>query len=110
MQDFRSASRAVGPIYCAAQHYDEFIKGDNVMTAIKNVFEALAARFSAWRERERAYAELSSLDDHTLADLGLRRSDIPLVVFAMGRGGNETQAATAPQPAAANSNNGLRAA
>jgi uncharacterized protein YjiS (DUF1127 family) len=110
MQDFLSAFQAALPIYCAAQHYDEFFKGDNAMTAIKNVFEGLAARFTAWRERERAYAELSSLDDHTLADLGLRRSDIPLVVFAMGRERSETQAATAPRPAASNSNNGLRAA
>ena len=47
-----------------------------------NLFKTLAQRFQAWLERERAYAELSSLDDHTLADLGLRRSDIPFVLFS----------------------------
>jgi len=52
-----------------------------MMTTLNTIFGSLAERFKAWRERERAYAELSSLDDHTLADLGLRRSDIPLVLF-----------------------------
>ena len=71
------------------------------MTALKNVLAALATRFSAWRERERTYAELSSLDDHTLADLGLRRSDIPFVLYSKEHSigeGNE------PMTVAANSN------
>jgi uncharacterized protein YjiS (DUF1127 family) len=33
----------------------------------------------AWRARERAADELYALDDRTLAELGLRRSDIPFV-------------------------------
>jgi uncharacterized protein YjiS (DUF1127 family) len=82
------------------------------MTALKNVFAALAARYSAWRERERAYAELSALDDHTLADLGLRRSDIARIVFATGR--EPVAVASAESfPAIStnnNNNNGLRAA
>jgi Domain of unknown function (DUF1127) len=38
----------------------------------------VAARraFSEWRRRERAYAELAALDDHSLADIGLHRSQI----------------------------------
>ena len=47
-----------------------------------NLFKTLSQRLQSWLERERAYAELSSLDDHTLADLGLRRSDIPFVLFS----------------------------
>ena len=47
-----------------------------------NLFKSISQRLQAWLERERAYAELSSLDDHTLADLGLRRSDIPFVLFS----------------------------
>ena len=29
-----------------------------------------------WRRRQRAYEELMALDDHCLADLGIRRSEI----------------------------------
>jgi|GEM_PF-1202408 uncharacterized protein YjiS (DUF1127 family) len=36
--------------------------------------------FAEWRRRQRAYAELSALDDRALADIGLRRSEIPAIV------------------------------
>jgi uncharacterized protein YjiS (DUF1127 family) len=53
------------------------------------VFSALARplidRFAAWRRRERA-AELYAADARTLADLGLRRADIP---FLLAQGGWE---------------------
>ena len=32
--------------------------------------------FADWRRRERAYDELMALDDHSLADIGISRSDI----------------------------------
>jgi uncharacterized protein YjiS (DUF1127 family) len=32
--------------------------------------------FSEWRKREQAYSELMALDDHSLADIGLHRSQI----------------------------------
>jgi len=32
--------------------------------------------FADWRRRERAYDEMMALDDHALADIGIRRSDI----------------------------------
>jgi uncharacterized protein YjiS (DUF1127 family) len=35
--------------------------------------------YRAWRARERAADELFALDDRTLAELGLRRGDIPFV-------------------------------
>jgi uncharacterized protein YjiS (DUF1127 family) len=71
---------------------------------------SIAARFNAWRERERAFAELSALDDRTLADLGLRRGDIPYVVYCKAQQRSATLS-TAPQVASpANSNGGLRAA
>ena len=64
-----------------------------------NLFKTLAQRFQAWLVRERAYAELSSLDDHTLADLGLRRSDIPFVLFSkehrVGEGNEQVWTAAA---------------
>jgi uncharacterized protein YjiS (DUF1127 family) len=40
----------------------------------------LRDRVEAWRERRNAAKELCGLDDRTLAELGLRRSDIPFVV------------------------------
>jgi uncharacterized protein YjiS (DUF1127 family) len=43
-------------------------------------FQGIAGRLRAWREREQAYAELMSLDDRSLADIGIRRGDIPFVV------------------------------
>ena len=79
------------------------------MTTITSIFRALAGSFKAWRERERTFSELNSLDDHTLADLGLRRSDIPLVVFSKARE-FEADVAAAQVRMAVNSNNGLRAA
>lgn len=42
-----------------------------------------------WHERRRRYrrtvAELSALDDRVLADIGVRRVDIPAVAAGMGR-------------------------
>lgn len=33
--------------------------------------------YIAWRRRQAAYEELSALDDRSLADIGITRSDIP---------------------------------
>jgi uncharacterized protein YjiS (DUF1127 family) len=79
------------------------------VTAMTSIFRAIFSSFNAWRERERTYSELNSLDDHTLADLGLRRSDIPLVVFSKGRE-FEANVAAGQIGTAVNSNNGQRAA
>lgn len=35
---------------------------------------------SDWRRRQQAYAELSALDDRSLADIGINRSQIPALV------------------------------
>jgi uncharacterized protein YjiS (DUF1127 family) len=40
----------------------------------------LSARIASWRKRERALAELYSLDEASLADLGITRSDIPYML------------------------------
>jgi uncharacterized protein YjiS (DUF1127 family) len=37
----------------------------------------LKAAYMDWRRRQAAYEELSSLDDRSLADIGIARSDIP---------------------------------
>ena len=36
--------------------------------------------FSEWRHRQQAYAELMTLDDHSLADIGIHRSQIGALV------------------------------
>jgi uncharacterized protein YjiS (DUF1127 family) len=44
--------------------------------SVLNLLNSVRQAFADWRQRERAYAELMALDDHTLADIGIRRSDI----------------------------------
>ncbi len=47
-----------------------------------NLFVSAGRALSAWRRRERAYAELMALDDRSLADIGVRRSQIRALVEA----------------------------
>jgi uncharacterized protein YjiS (DUF1127 family) len=49
--------------------------GVPVMSIINLIFSAGRA-FSEWRRRDRAYAQLMTLDDHSLADIGIHRSQI----------------------------------
>jgi uncharacterized protein YjiS (DUF1127 family) len=44
--------------------------------SVVNLLISGARRFSGWRHRQQAYAELMALDDHSLADIGLHRSQI----------------------------------
>jgi uncharacterized protein YjiS (DUF1127 family) len=44
------------------------------------VLDPPRARFDAWRERRNAAKELCALDDRSLAELGLRRAEIPFVI------------------------------
>jgi uncharacterized protein YjiS (DUF1127 family) len=37
----------------------------------------LKVAYEDWRRRQAAYEELSALDDRSLADIGINRSDIP---------------------------------
>ncbi len=48
--------------------------------ALGGAFHPLRHRLAAWRERRNATSELCALDDRTLAELGLRRGEIPFVV------------------------------
>lgn len=54
------------------------------------LFKGLAERYNAWRQWQRAYDELYGLDDRSLADIGISRSDIPYILSSR------------PEPAAAN--------
>ncbi|HEX3500896.1 MAG TPA: DUF1127 domain-containing protein [Stellaceae bacterium] len=80
------------------------------MSTLTGFLGGIVARFTAWRERERAFAELNALDDRILADLGLRRGDIPYVVYCKAQQSTATAAPATPAASPANSNGGLRAA
>ena len=41
-----------------------------------NLIISIWRAFSDWRRREQTYAELMTLDDHSLADIGIHRSQI----------------------------------
>ena len=40
---------------------------------------AAATAWVDWRKRHRAYLELMALDDRSLADIGLRRTDVSVI-------------------------------
>jgi uncharacterized protein YjiS (DUF1127 family) len=44
------------------------------------LFKGLKERYEAWSEYQRAYDELEGLDDRSLADIGISRSDIPYIL------------------------------
>jgi uncharacterized protein YjiS (DUF1127 family) len=61
------------------------------------------AAFRAWRERERAAAELYALDDRALADLGLSRAEIPFILaYGAPERGPHVEEAGPPLPANCN--------
>jgi uncharacterized protein YjiS (DUF1127 family) len=51
-----------------------------MLNILGNLIHGLAVGFAGWRQRQRAYAELAALDDRSLADIGLTRSEIPFVL------------------------------
>jgi uncharacterized protein YjiS (DUF1127 family) len=48
--------------------------------SIVNLFVAARDAIANRRRRTRAYAELAALDDRSLADIGIHRSEIPAIV------------------------------
>ena len=56
-----------------------------------NLFISAGKAFSAWRRRERAFVELMALDDRSLADIGVRRSQIRALVEGDARGDRRTE-------------------
>jgi len=48
--------------------------------SVVNLLMSAGRHFSEWRHRQQAYAELMALDDHSLADIGLHRSQVAALV------------------------------
>jgi uncharacterized protein YjiS (DUF1127 family) len=65
--------------------------------SLTNLAVAAGHAVAEWRRRRRAYAELMTLDDRTLADIGIRRSQIAGVVY----GKTEPSARPSTAPASA---------
>src|SRR5271163_3217539 len=64
---------SAAPNPCAAQHKRR--TGVLAMSVV-NLLISAGRHFSEWRHRQQAYAELMALDDHSLSDIGLHRSQI----------------------------------
>jgi uncharacterized protein YjiS (DUF1127 family) len=48
--------------------------------SLMNLFVKARGALARWRQRLRAYDELALLDDRSLADIGVHRTQIPAVV------------------------------
>jgi uncharacterized protein YjiS (DUF1127 family) len=44
--------------------------------SVLNLLISARKAFADWQRRQRAYAELMALDDHSLADIGIHRSQV----------------------------------
>ena len=64
-------------VLASARTERAIVVGDFVARLSRWIGRALIAPFAAMRRRQRVYNELMSLDDRTLADIGIVRSDIP---------------------------------
>jgi uncharacterized protein YjiS (DUF1127 family) len=78
MRVFRWFGGAAIPIF--AVHHSG---GEEFMMSLINLFVGARNAWKGWRDRQRAYDELMALDDRSLADIGMHRSQIPAMVEAM---------------------------
>jgi uncharacterized protein YjiS (DUF1127 family) len=44
--------------------------------SVVNLFISAGKAFAEWQNRRKAFAQLMALGDHSLADIGIRRSEI----------------------------------
>jgi uncharacterized protein YjiS (DUF1127 family) len=49
------------------------------MTTVWSALRKIVANATAWPERQRVLNELYAMDDRSLADIGIHRSEIPFV-------------------------------
>ena len=65
--------------------------------SVLNLLISARAAFADWRRRERACDELMALDDHLLADIGIRRSDIRAVCEGSYKPGRSPEFTPSPR-------------
>ena len=65
-----------------------------MLTLLLRAWTALSQQFADWRRRQQAYAELAALDDRSLADIGISRSDIPYLLSGDSRDHKPTRPAS----------------
>lgn len=80
-----------------------------MLGSIVSASRAAISALAEWRRREIARAELESLDDRTLADIGIHRAEIPFVVSGRLRR-PEPVLGRAPAPGFAANSNAARTA
>ena len=70
-----------------------------MLNVLGNLMHAASEAVHNWRIRQRAYAELSALDDRSLADIGITRSEIP---YVLSHAAADRRATETPVPANGN--------
>lgn len=70
-----------------------------MLNLLGNLLHTVSEAAHEWRVRQRAYAELAALDDRSLADIGITRSEIPYVLSQAASAHKET---VVPPPANGN--------
>jgi uncharacterized protein YjiS (DUF1127 family) len=61
--------------------------------SVLNLFLWAGRALAEWQRRQRAYADLTALDDRSLADIGIHRSQIRALIES---GGRDAEAEPAP--------------
>lgn len=51
-----------------------------MLDIIGQALHTVSERLDTWRKTQQAYRELASLDDRSLADIGVTRSEIPFIL------------------------------
>jgi uncharacterized protein YjiS (DUF1127 family) len=59
--------------------------------SVINLLLSVGRSFSEWRRRDRAYAQLMALDDHSLSDIGIHRSQIAGLIEGVSMPGGSAQ-------------------
>ncbi len=67
--------------------------------SILNLFITAGRALADWRRRQRAYSELMALDDRSLADIGIRRSQIRNLIEGDGVRGTDAEPLPSPEQA-----------
>jgi uncharacterized protein YjiS (DUF1127 family) len=73
-------------------------QGVQTMSLI-NLLISAKAGIAKWRQRRRAFDELLALDDRSLADIGIHRSEIPAIVEGVRTARHEGSTVSVPLPA-----------